>query len=160
MCHKLSALLGDWLTPVPRGANSLLIALECDGWPRRRFTDSKRRRRRIERSSISVTAARPQAELVKTLRKESEEFSRLWQHHEVAKRFDDHKTLIHPELGPMNVDCQALFTEDQAQALLVLTARPQSGDFSKLQLLAVLGNEHMSSHTQVEQSSGGSVPSA
>jgi hypothetical protein len=61
MRHKLSALLGDWLPPVPRDANSLLIALACDWWPRRRFTDSKRRRRRIERSPISVTAARPQA---------------------------------------------------------------------------------------------------
>jgi hypothetical protein len=40
------------------------------------------------------------------------------------------------------VDCQVLFTEDQSQALLVLTALPRTEGFEKLQLLAVLGQEH------------------
>jgi hypothetical protein len=34
-----------------------------------------------------------------------------------------------------------LFTEDQSQALLVLTAPPRTEGFDKLQLLAVLGRE-------------------
>src|SRR6202020_571060 len=50
----------------------------------------------------------------------------LWQRHEVGKRFSDHKILIHPELGPIELDCQALFTEDQSHALLVLTEAPPS----------------------------------
>jgi MmyB-like transcription regulator ligand binding domain len=66
----------------------------------------------------------------------------LWERHEVAKRFEDHKTLIHPELGPIELDCQVLFTEDQTQALLVLTAPPRSDGYDKLHLLAVLGQEH------------------
>ncbi len=49
--------------------------------------------------------------------KASEEFASLWDQHEVAQRFADHKTLIHPELGEIEVDCQVLFTEDQSQAL-------------------------------------------
>jgi hypothetical protein len=49
--------------------------------------------------------------------------------------------LIHPELGAIEVDCQVLFTEDQSQALLVLTAAPRTEAFEKLQLLAVLGSE-------------------
>ena len=53
----------------------------------------------------------------------------------------DHKTLIHPELGPIEVDCQVLFTEDQSQALLVLTAPPRTEGYEKLQLLAVLGQQ-------------------
>jgi hypothetical protein len=40
------------------------------------------------------------------------------------------------------VDCQVLFTEDQSQALLVLTAPPRTQGYEKLQLLAVLGHEH------------------
>jgi len=60
---------------------------------------------------------------------------------EVAKRFEDRKTLIHPELGPIELDCQALFTEDQSQALLVLTAPPRTEGYEKLQLLAVLGQQ-------------------
>jgi transcriptional regulator with XRE-family HTH domain len=80
-------------------------------------------------------------ELVRTLRKASPEFAELWERHEVAKRFEDHKTLIHPELGPIELDCQVLFTEDQSQALLVLTAPRRSEGYEKLQLLAVLGHE-------------------
>ena len=83
-------------------------------------------------------------ELVRALQKASAEFAELWERHEVAKRFEDHKTLIHRELGPIEVDCQALFTEDQSQALLVLTAAPGTEGYGKLQLLAVLGHHHFS----------------
>jgi transcriptional regulator with XRE-family HTH domain len=80
-------------------------------------------------------------ELVRALQKVSAQFRELWDRHEVAKRFADHKTLIHPELGPIELDCQALFTEDQSQALLVLTAPPRTEGYEKLQLLAVVGQE-------------------
>jgi transcriptional regulator with XRE-family HTH domain len=81
-------------------------------------------------------------ELVRALRQASPEFAELWERHEVARRFEDRKTLIHPELGPIELDCQALFTEDQGQALLVLTAPPRTEGYEKLRLLAVLGHEH------------------
>jgi transcriptional regulator with XRE-family HTH domain len=84
-------------------------------------------------------------ELVRELRRVSPEFAELWERHEVAKRFADHKTLIHPELGPIELDCQVLFTEDQSQALLVLTAPPRSEGYEKLQLLAVLGQQRFAS---------------
>jgi transcriptional regulator with XRE-family HTH domain len=80
-------------------------------------------------------------ELVRALQKESTEFAGLWKRHEVAKRFEDHKTLIHPELGAIELDCQVLFTEDQSQALLVLTAPPRTEGSEKLRLLAVLGQD-------------------
>ncbi|MCO6007335.1 helix-turn-helix transcriptional regulator [Actinoallomurus purpureus] len=80
-------------------------------------------------------------ELVRALQKASAEFAELWERHEVAKRFQDHKTLIHPQLGAIELDCQVLFTEDQSQALLVLTAPPRTEGHEKLQLLAVLGQE-------------------
>jgi transcriptional regulator with XRE-family HTH domain len=81
-------------------------------------------------------------ELVRALQAASPEFAALWDQHEVGKRFADHKTLIHPELGAIEVDCQVLFTEDQSQALLVLTAAPRSEAYDKLQLLGVLGQQH------------------
>lgn len=80
-------------------------------------------------------------ELVRALQKESPEFAGLWDRHEVAQRFADHKTLVHPEIGEIEVDCQVLFTEDQSQALLVLTAPPNTEGYEKLQLLSVLGHE-------------------
>ena len=45
----------------------------------------------------------------------------------MGSRFDEHKTLRHPEVGEIEVHCQALFTEDQSQVLLVLTPVPGSG---------------------------------
>lgn len=80
-------------------------------------------------------------ELARALQHASSEFAELWERHEVARRFEDHKTLIHPELGPIELDCQVLFTEDQGQALLVLTAPPHTEGYEKLELLAVLGHE-------------------
>ena len=87
-------------------------------------------------------------ELVRTLEKTSQEFADLWARQEVAKRFEDHKTLIHPELGPIEVDCQALFTEDQSQVLLVLTAPPRTEAHEKLKLLGVLGHERFPTDAQ------------
>ena len=90
----------------------------------------------------SMGAQSRAGELAAALSATSPEFARLWSRQEVARRFEDHKTLVHPQLGPIEVDCQVLFTEDQSQTLLVLTAAPRSESFEKLQLLAVLGTEH------------------
>ena len=89
-------------------------------------------------------------ELARALQQASPEFAALWARHEVAKRFEDHKTLIHPELGPIEVDCQVLFTEDMSQALLVLTAPPRTEGYEKLQLLAVLGQQRFAEATSLE----------
>ncbi|MEU4157322.1 helix-turn-helix transcriptional regulator [Actinoplanes sp. NPDC026670] len=83
-------------------------------------------------------------EMVRDLILRSPEFARLWEAQEVARRFEDHKTLIHPRIGPVEVDCQVLFTEDESQALLVLTAAPRSESESKLRLLTVLGTQEFS----------------
>ncbi|WP_033212796.1 helix-turn-helix transcriptional regulator [Kitasatospora phosalacinea] len=92
------------------------------------------------RAAHGVRGPRSSAgELVRALSAASEEFVDLWARHEVARRFEDRKTLVHPEVGPIEVDCQALFTEDQSQVLLVLTAAPRSESEEKLRLLAVLG---------------------
>ncbi|GHF70786.1 transcriptional regulator with XRE-family HTH domain [Amycolatopsis bartoniae] len=145
--------------------NSMAEALYGDrshftGWARsdiyRWFTDPAERRiypehDRDRQSRAFVANLRavhsamgPQSragELVRTLTKTSPEFARLWDRHEVAKRFEDHKVLVHPQLGEIEVDCQALFTEDQSQLLLVLTAAPRTPAAEKLQLLGVLGHE-------------------
>jgi transcriptional regulator with XRE-family HTH domain len=81
-------------------------------------------------------------ELVRALQKTSSEFAELWDRHEVARCFADHKTIVHPELGPIELECQVLLTEDHSQSLLVFTAPPRSEGAEKLELLAVLGHEH------------------
>jgi transcriptional regulator with XRE-family HTH domain len=78
------------------------------------------------------------------LERASEQFRTVWALHEVATRWTDRKTIVHPELGRIVVDCQVLFTENQAQALLLFTATPGSEDAQKLDLLGVLGTQRFS----------------
>ncbi len=77
--------------------------------------------------------------LVDDLREASPEFAVLWAREEVVERFADHKVIVHPAVGEIEVDCQVLFTDDRSQALLTLTPRPGSSDADKVRALAVLG---------------------
>lgn len=83
-------------------------------------------------------------DLVRLLETRSEEFRELWERHEVTHRFEDHKTLLHPHVGRIDVDCQVLTSQDMGQALLVLTPVPGSEAEEKIRLLAVLGHEEFS----------------
>ncbi|MFZ4896371.1 helix-turn-helix transcriptional regulator [Plantibacter sp. Mn2098] len=97
------------------------------------------------RVAFGIAGTTAQAgKLVHALQRISPEFTELWERHEVVTRFEDHKILRHPEVGEMELDCQALFTEDQSQALLVLTAAPRSESAEKLKHLGVLGREQFS----------------
>jgi len=89
----------------------------------------------------AMGSASPAGDLVRELQRVSPDFAELWDRQEVARRFEDHKVLLHPEVGAVELDCQVLFTEDQSQALLVLTAAPRSEAEEKLGLLRVLGTQ-------------------
>jgi transcriptional regulator with XRE-family HTH domain len=119
-----------------------------------------RRHSRAQVANLRVAYARLGAqsragELVRALQRISPEFAELWDRHEVAQRFADHKVLRHPELGELEVDCQVLFTEDQSQALLVLTAAPDSEAAEKLALLGVLGRERFTQPVKDEHTASG-----
>ncbi|MGM5068862.1 ABC transporter permease [Rhodococcus qingshengii] len=81
------------------------------------------------------------AEIVTELQAHSPEFVRMWELQEVAQGFDDCKTIVHPELGRIDVDGQILFTENRAQSLVVLTTRPGTDSHTKLQLLSVIQHQ-------------------
>ncbi|AWB93538.1 helix-turn-helix transcriptional regulator [Aeromicrobium chenweiae] len=79
-------------------------------------------------------------EMVATLLERSAEFREAWARHDVHHRHHDLKTMIHPQLGELELFCQRLATEDRAQALLVFTAAPGSTTADKLHLLDVVGS--------------------
>ncbi|MFF7794629.1 helix-turn-helix domain-containing protein [Streptomyces sp. NPDC007991] len=80
------------------------------------------------------------AALVDRLRAASADFRRIWAEHEVAVRRADRKTLLHPRVGRLLMDCETLVTPDQGQQLLVLTpADAESRE--RLELLRVIGVE-------------------
>jgi transcriptional regulator with XRE-family HTH domain len=80
------------------------------------------------------------ASLVELLLGNSDEFAQVWQAHEVGLPIDGQKTLVHPELGEITVDCQILWSENRAQSLLVFTARPGTVDYDKIAMLPVVGH--------------------
>jgi transcriptional regulator with XRE-family HTH domain len=80
------------------------------------------------------------AGLVARLAAESADFGRLWAEHEVAVRRADRKTLLHPRVGRLVMDCETLVTPDRGQQMVVLT--PADADTrERLELLRVLGVE-------------------
>ena len=79
--------------------------------------------------------------LVAQLLAASPEFAQVWARHEVAAHSEQRKTLVHPELGEIEVDCQVLHSEDRGQRLLVFTATPGAADAQRLELLAVVGRQ-------------------
>ena len=46
----------------------------------------------------------------------------------------------------IEVDCQVMYSENRAHALVVLTATPGTESYDKLRLLAVVGDQELSAH--------------
>jgi transcriptional regulator with XRE-family HTH domain len=86
------------------------------------------------------------ARLVARLQAASPDFRRLWAEHEVAVRRSDRKTVVHPRVGRVVMDCETLVTPDQRQLLLVLTPADAEAR-ERLDLLRVLGLEEFPAAT-------------
>jgi transcriptional regulator with XRE-family HTH domain len=76
--------------------------------------------------------------LVDRLLAASADFRQRWAEHEVAVRRADRKTVMHPRVGPVLVDCETLVTPDLGQQLLVLSPADAEAR-ERLELLRVLG---------------------
>lgn len=155
--------LGETLTQ-----NRLAIALSGDdsqhtGLDRyltwRWFTDPSMRARvpeedwdthtRTHVADLRATAARRQGdpdvvELVDRLTEASDEFTARWAEHEVAVRRADHKRIIHPEVGLVDLQCEVLVGSGGDQLLVVLFPRPGTDAREKLDLLRVIGVQDLS----------------
>ncbi|QUX31452.1 helix-turn-helix domain-containing protein [Nocardiopsis akebiae] len=79
------------------------------------------------------------AHLADLLLGRSEEFRRVWEDHEIGVRPHHVKRFVHPEVGPLELNCQRLVDPGQAHSLLVYTAVPGSESHDRLHLLSVIG---------------------
>ncbi|MDX3613217.1 helix-turn-helix transcriptional regulator [Streptomyces europaeiscabiei] len=96
------------------------------------------------RAALTTGGGDPRAaRIVAELQQHSPEFVRVWELQEVAQRYRDSKTILHPDLGRIDVDAQVLFTENRAQTLVVMTARPGTESQGKLELLSVIGHQQL-----------------
>jgi transcriptional regulator with XRE-family HTH domain len=103
-------------------------------------------------ADLRATAARRQGdpdvlELVEQLTAASDEFTELWAQHEVAVRRANHKRIIHPEVGMLDLLCDVLVGSNGDQFLVVLFPRPGTDTREKLDLLRVIGTQNLTSST-------------
>jgi hypothetical protein len=68
------------------------------------------------------------AGLVTDLRAVSNRFCDLWDSGTVARHREDRKTVHHPEVGAITLDCDVLTIHGSDLRLVVLTAEPGSAD--------------------------------
>ena len=80
--------------------------------------------------------------LVDGLLAASPEFAALWAEHDVSWRAGTApKTILHPQVGALELECQVLTAESEAQLLLVYTATPGTESAERLRLLGVVGGQ-------------------
>jgi transcriptional regulator with XRE-family HTH domain len=75
--------------------------------------------------------------LIGTLRARSPEFERMWQEQRVAICRSGTKTLVHPEVGMLDLECQILRTEGLGQLLVAFTAAAGSRAAGQLRELSI-----------------------
>lgn len=75
------------------------------------------------------------AQYVDALLSCSTEFAELWKQHDVAHHHELTKRILHPKLGLLELQCQALLDPVQLHSLLVFTAEPGSPSHTKLAAL-------------------------
>ncbi|QIJ65677.1 helix-turn-helix transcriptional regulator [Streptomyces sp. JB150] len=80
------------------------------------------------------------ARLVRRLREASEEFGALWDLHEVAVRRSARMRVLHPLIGPVDLDCQVLLAPRGDQRVILYTPPVGSDASERLALLKVVGN--------------------
>ncbi len=82
--------------------------------------------------------------LIADLREASPRFVELWDRAPVAPRTFSRKTLDHPEVGLVAVDCDILQVRGSDLRLVVYTAPPGTKDAQALALLAAIGTQSFS----------------
>lgn len=82
--------------------------------------------------------------LIADLHRISPEFTARWERREVAVRRGGRKRIDHPEVALIEVDCDVLHLPDNDQRLRVYTAEPDTPSAAALDLLRVLGTQHVS----------------
>ncbi|OZM76029.1 helix-turn-helix domain-containing protein [Pseudonocardia sp. MH-G8] len=79
------------------------------------------------------------AELVRVLGAGNGRFAQLWATGTVAAHSEGRKTIEHPSVGPVAVDCDVLADGDSERKIVVMSAVPGSADETTLRLAEIAG---------------------
>jgi transcriptional regulator with XRE-family HTH domain len=81
--------------------------------------------------------------LIAELRANSDRFAELWDAGTVARHEASSKTIDHPQVGPLTLDCDLLSVAGSDLRIMVYTAESGTQDAERLALLSVLGTQTM-----------------
>jgi transcriptional regulator with XRE-family HTH domain len=81
--------------------------------------------------------------LIAELRAKSERFAELWDAGVVGRLRASRKTIEHPQVGLLTLDCDLLRVEGNDLHILVYSAEPGTEDAEKLELVSVLGTQSL-----------------
>ncbi|MET7315920.1 helix-turn-helix transcriptional regulator [Streptomyces thermoviolaceus] len=81
--------------------------------------------------------------LVAELRAGSDRFAELWDSGAVGEHTAARKTIRHPRVGPVTLDCDVLSVAGSDLRIMVYTAEPGTEDAERLALLMVLGTQDL-----------------
>ena len=143
-----AALMGD--PSARRGPDRNLLWRHFTGQPGR-VTHSPEQEAAFEASAVadlrSATARYPDdanlRRLVADLRAASGRFAALWEARGVGIHQADRKTIEHPDVGPVTLDCDVVTVPGSDLRIVAYTAAPGSDAASRLKLLAVIGTQAM-----------------
>lgn len=79
--------------------------------------------------------------LVAELRANSARFAELWDAGAVGRHEAARKTIDHPQVGPLTLDCDVLTVAGSDLRIMIYTAEPGTEDAERLALLTVLGTQ-------------------
>lgn len=145
-----AALLGDPSASDERQRNTLWRQF-VDGATHERVRHTPAERDVLLRSAVAelrgTTSRYPNdpdlCRLVDDLYVASAEFATLWDSGVVAGHQPSRKTVVHPDVGEVELDCDTLTTAEDDLRLLVFTPAPDTDARSRLDLLAALGTQSM-----------------
>ncbi|MDH2387943.1 helix-turn-helix transcriptional regulator [Streptomyces sp. HNM0663] len=95
----------------------------------------------LRRTAGRYPADRRLQHLISQLRARSAEFDDLWESGAVGRHQSARKTVDHPHVGALTLDCDVLVVADSDLRIMVYTAEPGSRDAERLALLAVIGSQ-------------------
>lgn len=153
----MNLLLANPMYAALMGDPSRLRGLERNGaWRNFMGVPSRVRHTPEERRSFEAgivaelrsTAARYPADrqlqrLIAELRAGSPRFAELWEAGVVGRLQGSHKTIDHPQVGLLTLDCDLLRVEENDLHILVYSAEPGTEAAEKLELLSVLGTQNL-----------------
>ncbi|MFJ6215976.1 helix-turn-helix transcriptional regulator [Streptomyces sp. NPDC092296] len=112
----------------------------------RHTPESRRALETAQVTQLRATARRYPADqrlrrLIAELRARSDRFTELWDSGAVGRHEASRKTVDHPQVGALTLDCDILSVAGSDLRIMIYTAEPGTRDAERLALLAVLGTQ-------------------